>query len=173
MFTWNICAHERYSLFTCPSLFRDLVKTYFFTYWHLFKQFWFRLWTCHGNILGNYPHWKDRLCFFSSTAKDVLKPAFWLPFPSPSNLILLEQRVRASLKAVVSVTRINRQEEGSSWSLLICLFTQTTLPGGCLYTQQDGWCHTQKVSSRENWRNTKYSVAHLLIFFNFYWNIVD
>ena len=153
MFTWNICAHERYSLFTCPSLFRDLVKTYFFTYWHLFKQFWFRLWTCHGNILCNYPHWKDRLFFFSSTAKDVLKHAYWLPFPSPSNLILLEQWVRASLKAMVSITRINRQEEGSSWSLLICLFTQTTLPGGCLYNQQYGWCHTQKVSSRENWRN--------------------
>lgn len=41
-----------------------IVKAYFFTYWHLFKQFWFRLWSCHGNILCNYPHWKDRLWLF-------------------------------------------------------------------------------------------------------------
>jgi len=43
-----------------------------------------------------------------------MKPAYWLPFPAPSNLILLEQRVREPLEAMVIVTRINRQEDISS-----------------------------------------------------------
>ena len=124
-----------------------IVKAYFFTYWHLFKQFWFRLWSCHGNILCNYPHWKDRLWlfFFSSTAKDVLKPAYWLPFPAPSNLILLEQWVRAPLKAMVIVTRINKA--GRSFIMKLAdLFVHSDHIAWGMFVYATGWL----MPSQEN-----------------------
>lgn len=52
------------------------------------------------------------------------------------------------------------------WSFMMkptdfCSFAQTTLPGICLYYQQDGQC--KNISIRENWRSTKWSLACSLL----------